>query len=321
MAATAVMLLPLTIFKKNNQMKENNSFDVIIIGGSYAGFSAAMALGRSLRNVLIIDSGMPCNKQTPHSHNFITQDGASPAAITEKAKKQVLQYETIKFYTCTVTTAIKVVNSFEIKTSSDDVFKTKKLLFSTGVKDLFPDIKGFAACWGISVLHCPYCHGYEVKNKEIGVIGNGDIGIEFVKLIHNWTKQLTLFTNGKSTLTAEQTDKMKSHSIKIIENEINSFEHSNGNIQNVVFNDGSKIHVAALFARPGFEQHCDIPQKLGCQLTEQGYIKVDIFQKTSVNGIYAAGDNTTMFRAVSAAVAAGSIAGAVINHELIDESF
>jgi thioredoxin reductase len=318
--ATAIMLLP-TVLNGNYQMKENTSFDVIIIGGSYAGLSAAMALGRSLRNVLIIDSGMPCNKQTPHAHNFITQDGVPPAVIAEQARNQVLQYKTIRFYAGTVTTASKVDHGFEIKTASGDGFSAKKLLFATGVKDLFPGINGFAACWGISVLHCPYCHGYEVRNKEIGVIGNGDIGFEFTKLLYNWSKQLTLFTNGKSTLTPEQSEKIKRYNIKIIEAEIDSFEHTNGNIERVVCKDNSKIQLNALFARPAFKQHCDIPPTLGCELTAQGYIKIDEYQKTSVAGVYAAGDNTTMFRAVSAAVAAGNIAGAVINHEMMHESF
>ena len=302
-------------------MKQSNQFDVIIIGGSYAGLSAAMALGRSLRNVLIIDSGMPCNKQTPYSHNLITQDGATPAEIAAKAKAQVLKYSTIEFYTGIAIIGSIVENGFEIKTSSGDSFIAKKILFTTGVRDLFPDIEGFAACWGISVLHCPYCHGYEVKYQNTGIIGNGDVGFEFARLISNWTKQLTLFTNGKSTLTTLQIDKLKSYSITIIEKKIESFEHSNGNIQNVLFKDGSNIQIAALFARPEFKQHCDIPKALGCELTELGHIKTDDFQKTSVPGVYAAGDNTTMLRSVAVAIAAGNKAGAVINNDLIEESF
>jgi thioredoxin reductase len=301
-------------------MKDENTFEVIIIGGSYAGLSAAMALGRSLRKVLIIDSGKPCNRQTPQSHNFITHDGEAPKEIADKAKEQVLKYDTVKFHHGIATEGIQKENNFEIRTEKGNTFIAKKMLFATGITDI-PGIKGFAECWGISVLHCPYCHGYEVKHENTGVIGNGDIGFEFVRLISNWTKQLTLFTSGKSTLTAEQSQKLKNHNIKIIETEIMELEQSSGNIQGIVFKDKTKFKVKALFARPDFKQHCSIPQNLGCEITEQGYIKVDDFQKTTVHGIYAAGDNSSIFRAVSAAVASGNKAGALINKELIEEQF
>jgi thioredoxin reductase len=302
-------------------MTEDKNFDVIIIGGSYAGLSAGMALGRSLRKVLIIDSGKPCNRQTPHSHNLITQDGETPGAIAEKAKAQVLQYDTVKFYNGLAIEGMKTPNGFEIKTQAGDTFIAKKLLFTTGITDQMPDIQGFAECWGISVLHCPYCHGYEVKHQNIGLLGNGEVGFELCRLISNWTKQLTLFTNGPSNLTSEQTEKIKAHNIKVVEKEITAFEHVNGNIQHILFADHTKHEVSAIFSRVGFKQHCDIPQWLGCELTEQCYLKVDDFGRTSLPGIFAAGDNTTFFRAVSIAIAAGTKAGAAINKELIEEDF
>jgi thioredoxin reductase len=302
-------------------MINSNQFDVIIVGGSYAGLSAAMALGRSLRNVLILDSGKPCNRQTPHSHNFITQDGETPASIAEKAKAQVLQYDTVKFYNGLATTASKTKDGFEVRTANDDCFFSKKLLFTSGVRDVMPAIQGFAECWGISALHCPYCHGYEVKQEPIAVIGNGDMGFEFSRLISNWTKKLVLLTNGKSILTEEQTRKLKSNNINIIEAGIVAFEHENGYLQNVILQDQSKEPVTAVFSKVGFDQHCAIPQQLGCELTDQGFIKIDDFQRTTVPGIFAAGDNTTMFRTVSMAVAAGTKAGAMLNKELVDESF
>src|SRR5690606_408454 len=139
----------------------NKNFDVIIIGGSYAGLSSAMTLGRALRNVLMIDSGKPCNRQTPHSHNFITQDGEEPGTIAEKAKAQVLKYDTVKFLNDLAVSGKKTENGFVIATETGKEFATKKLVFATGVKDIMPGIKGFSECWGISVIHCPYCHGYE----------------------------------------------------------------------------------------------------------------------------------------------------------------
>ncbi len=302
-------------------MTDNKKFDVIIIGGSYSGLSAGMALGRAVRKVLIIDSGKPCNIQTPHSHGFLTQDGKTPGEISTIARQQVEKYNTIKIYDGLATKGVKTDTGFEITTQSGDTFAAQKLIFATGIKDIMPNIKGFAECWGISIIHCPYCHGYEYKNEKTGIFGNGDYGFEFSKMIYNWTKDLTLFTNGKSTLTHEQTEKLKNRKLEIVEAEIDSFEHTGGQIKNILFNDGSKSKVQALYSRTSFEQQCDIPKKIGCELIEQGYIKVDAFQKTNIHGVFACGDNTTMIRSVSNAVAMGSLSGAMVNKELIDEEF
>ncbi|MBE8727580.1 NAD(P)/FAD-dependent oxidoreductase [Flavobacterium hungaricum] len=300
---------------------EQENFEVIIIGGSYSGLSAAMSLGRSLRQVLVIDSGLPCNRQTPHSHNFITQDGEKPAVIAAKAKLQVDLYKTIHFYNGLATKAIPTKNGFEITTEAGKVFKARKILFASGVKDLIPEIKGFGDCWGISVLHCPYCHGYEVKNEKTAIIANGEMGFEYAKLISNWTKDLRLCTNGKSTLTLEQTEALKKHNVQVFENEIDSFEHTNGYIENIIFKNKEKIAVKAIYSKPPFEQHCDIPESLGCDLNEQGLLKVDFMQKTNIPGIYASGDCTTQMRSVAIAISTGSFAGALINKELIEENF
>ena len=149
-------------------MIDSKHFDVIIIGGSYSGLAAGMALGRALRQVLIIDSGKPCNEQTPHSHNFITQDGKTPKEIATLAKQQVEKYETVKFLSGLATTGTKTEVGFNIQTSAGETFSSKKIIFATGVKDIMQSIDGYAECWGISVLHCPYCHGYEVRNERNG---------------------------------------------------------------------------------------------------------------------------------------------------------
>ncbi|QSB27415.1 NAD(P)/FAD-dependent oxidoreductase [Flavobacterium sp. CLA17] len=302
-------------------MIHDTNFEVIIIGGSYSGLSAAMSLGRSLRNVLVIDSGLPCNRQTPHSHNFITQDGEKPAVISAKAKVQVDFYDTVQFYNGLAISAIKIESGFEIKTESGKVFLSKKVLFATGVKDLLPEIAGFAECWGISIIHCPYCHGYEVKTEKTAVIANGDMGFEYAKMISNWTKDLRLITNGKSTLSLEQTQILKKHKVEIIEEEIVAIDHENGNVQQIIFQNQSKIAVKAIYFKAPFQQHCPLPESLGCELTEQGLLKVDAFQKTTVPGVYASGDCHIQARSVAMAVSSGSFAGAMINKELIDESF
>lgn len=302
-------------------MIQNHIFDAIIVGGSYSGLSAAMALGRSLRNVLIIDSEQPCNKQTPHSHNFLTQDGKTPKEISNLAKQQIEEYKTIKWYYGLAISGNKTSENFEIITDSGEKFKSKKLIFATGVKDIMPELQGFRECWGISVIHCPYCHGYEYSNNKTGILANGDTAFEMGKLISNWTKELVIFTNGASTLTPEQVFKLKKHNISIRESEISHFEHKRGKIENIVFKDGAKENITVIYARPKFEQHCTIPLFLGCELTEQNHLNVDIFQKTTIHGIFACGDNTSMMRSVSQAVASGNIAGAIVNRELIEEEF
>lgn len=299
----------------------NKNFDIIIIGGSYSGLSAAIALGRALRIVLIIDSGLPCNRQTPHSHNFITQDGTKPGKIVDKARAQVLKYDTVTFVNDLALSGKKTKNGFEITTQKGESFNAKKLIFATGVKDIMPDIKGFSECWGITVLHCPYCHGYEVKNIKTGILANGDFAFHYAQLIRNWTKDLTIFTNGKSTLIKEQADKISKHDIPIIEKEIAELQHENGYLTHIVFKDNSTFDLKAIYSRPNFEQHCKVPETLGCELNEQGYIKADMFNKTTVANIFACGDNTNSIRSVANAVAAGNLAGAMLNNQMTEEEF
>jgi thioredoxin reductase len=298
-----------------------NNFDVIIVGGSYAGLAAAMALGRALRKVLIIDNGKPCNRQTPHTHNFLTNDGKTPSEISTIARSQLKQYETVKFLTGTAATAKQLPYGFEINTDTGDRFTATKLVFATGIEDKLPDIGELAACWGISVIHCPYCHGYEVRSQKTGVLGNGEAGYDFLRMISGWTSDLTLLTNGPSTLSAEQQRKLQERDVEVIEKEIERVEHADGHLQKAVFKDGTKISLDALYAPSPFEQHCKLPEALGCELTEEGYIKIDGFLETTVEGVYAIGDNASRMRTVANAVAMGTTAGMVISKKIIVEAF
>lgn len=298
-----------------------SNFEVIIVGGSYAGLSAAMTLGRALRKVLVIDGGKPCNRQTPHSHNFLTRDGETPAGITNIAREQLEKYKTVELVTDFAAGALKLSNGFQINTLSGKTYTAEKVLFATGITDIMPSITGFAECWGISVLHCPYCHGYEVRHQPTGILGNGEGGFELAKLISNWTDDLTLFTNGKSTLSAEQQQQLTSHHIKIVEAEIQHFVHESGQIKSIKLKNNDDVRLNALYARLPFTQHSDLPQQLGCDFTNDGYIAVDGFHQTSIPGIYAAGDNITMVRSVSVVVAAGVVAAVAINKAVIGERF
>jgi thioredoxin reductase len=184
-----------------------------------------------------------------------------------------------------------------------------------------PAVPGFAECWGITVIHCPYCHGYEVKQQKTGIMSNGEMAFEFSKLVYNLTKDLTLFTNGKSTLSIEQKEKLQQRNIAVVETEIAAFDHDHGKLKQVLLKDGTSIPLKAMYAKIPFVQHCDIPVQLGCALNDHGYLSVDMLGRTTVPGVYAAGDNTAMMRAVSLAVAGGGMAGAALNKELAEESF
>lgn len=297
------------------------SFDVIIVGGSYSGLAAAMAVGRALMKVLIIDDGKPCNRQTPYSHNFITQDGVPPAEISSIAKRQVEKYDTVQFFAGSAARGSRTDNGFQIEVATGEKFKARKLIFASGIKDIMPAIPGFNECWGISVLHCPYCHGYEVRNQKTGILANGEDAMELAAMIRNWTNDLTLYTNGRSALSGEQAGILEQHGIKTVENEIDRLEHQDGQLQHIVFSNGSKSPLIALYSRNRFEQQCQIPLSLDCEMTEDGYIRVDQFQETTIQGVYACGDNVTRMRTVANAVAMGTTAGMTATKKLIVENF
>lgn len=302
-------------------MTEIKNFEVIIIGGSYAGLSAAMALGRSLRNVLIIDSGLPCNRQTPHSHNFLTQDGEKPGAIAAKARAEISKYSTVQFLNGLAVGGEKIENGFIVTTQDNGAFQTKKLIFATGINDIMPNIRGFADCWGISVVHCPYCHGFELKDQKTGIMANGSRAVHLASLVKNLTNDITIFTMGKADFNIEDLAKLNRHNIEIVETLISEIQHENGQLSHVVFDDGSRLNFDALYAALPFIQHSDIPHALGCEITELGYISTDDFHSTSIKGIYACGDNSGMLRSVANSVYSGNFAGAMVNKELSDEQF
>lgn len=297
-------------------MDKQQTFDVIIIGGSYAGLSAAMCLGRALRRVLVLDTSKPCNRVTPHSHNFLTQDGATPAALAAQARTQALAYPTVQLLEEAAVAATGRDGDFTITTETGRVLQARKLFFGTGVRDLLPPRPGFAECWGISLIHCPYCHGYEYHHQPTGMLLNGDMALEHARMLRQWTDQLTIFTDGPATFSPAERAQLASAGIGLEETPVQQLHHHTGELTHVALADRRQVPLAALYLRPGMEQHCLLPQELGCAYTEAGYLQVDNMQKTSVPGITAAGD-ATLLRSVSAAVAGGNMAGVVLNRELL----
>ena len=296
---------------------ESKEFEIIIIGGSYAGLSAAMALGRSIRKVLIIDSGLPCNSVTLHSHNFLTQDGETPYSISLKAKDQLMKYPTVSFVSELAIRGKKIDAGFEIETSSGNKYTSKKLIIASGIKDDVSKIEGLEACWGKTIVHCPYCHGYEFREEITGILANSDAAYHYAQLIGNLTNKLKIFTNGKADFTSAQKENIAKHNIEIVEKEIQAFKHSDGNLIGIVFKDASFEELKALYYRPEFNQHCTIPESLGAELNELGYLNIDDDNQTTVKGMYAIGDCSSAMRSVANAVADGNKIGAKLNMEII----
>jgi thioredoxin reductase len=300
-------------------MKTN--FEVLIVGGSYSGLAAGLALGRALRTVLIVDNGQPCNRQTPHSHNFLTQDGNTPAAIARLARSQVAAYPSVTFRQATVTAAGQTAEGFQVQLHTGEHYTVRKLVLAVGIQDILPAIEGFAECWGIRVLHCPYCHGYEVRQEKTGILANGEPGFELATLLSNWTSSLTLYTNGPATLTPHQLAKLHAHQIKLVDTKIQRLSHQQGYLQEIVFQDGSADALTALYTRLPFRLSSPIPAQLDLALTAEGYIQVDARCRTSVPGVYACGDSTSRLRTVANAVFMGTTTGMMLNNDLIEEDF
>jgi len=307
--------------------------DCVIIGGSYAGLSAALALGRSLRNTIVIDNGLPCNRFASHSHNFLSHDGSNPSDIAQLGRQQIQeQYKTVQFIQGRVESAkIKKDDNdnesesiFELVTDSgDNIFESKKIIFASGITDLFPtEISGFAECWGKSVIHCPYCHGFEFQTEPTGLFMNPTFAMHMAPIVRNLTPNLTIFCTDLTGFTDDQLDRMKANQIEVISTNIREIQHDDGFMTGVVLDDGRSIPLKALYAALPFELNCkSLMETLGCTVTEQGYLAVNDMQKTNVPGIFGCGDSTTMFRSVANAVRGGHVAGAVVNMELCSAEF
>ncbi|MBW7676374.1 NAD(P)/FAD-dependent oxidoreductase [Chryseobacterium chendengshani] len=302
-------------------MNNNQIFDVVIIGGSYSGLSAALSLVRLRREILIIDHHQPCNRFSPVSHNFLTRDRESQSALSNIAKNQVLSYTGVRFINAQAVSGKKEEDLFIITTETGERLKAKKVIFATGVKDEIPNIKGFKECWGISIVHCPYCHGYEMKDQKTAILANGNAAYHLTALVRNLTSDLIILTEAKADFTEDQLLRLSSHDIKIIEVPVAEIIHCNGLISNIMLEDGVQIDIQALYTILPFRQRSDIPQQLGCDLTDHGLIKIDDEQRTTIPGIYACGDNSALMRSVSKAVYSGNLAGAIVNAELTEELF
>lgn len=306
--------------KMNVDDQNTTQFDVIIIGAGSAGLSAALTLGRARKRTLVCGSGTPRNAPSHHAYNFFTRDGAGPIELLRIGQEQLTPYESVQFQPEAVIEARKKGREFEVTLESSTQIRARSLLLATGIVDELPDIPGLQSLWGISALHCPYCHGWEVQDQAIALYGKGQVGFDLCQLIKGWSDDLVLCTNGTSDLTQEQQALLDKHNIPVREEKIARFEGKDGHLDTIIFADGQRLARTAMYLRPLQRQRSELPKQLGCDI-ENDFVRVNDFGQTSVPGVYAAGDMITPMQSLSHSAFSGTRAGALLNHELLAEDF
>ncbi|MGJ4748153.1 NAD(P)/FAD-dependent oxidoreductase [Leptospira sp. SA-E8] len=296
-------------------------YEVLIIGGGPAGLSAALALGRMSRTALVCDDSRPRNAASSHLNNFPTRDGIHPAEWRKLVRKDLEKYNTISFFEGSVLSVERSGSGFAAKLSSDKTFHFKKVILAYGVEDKFLPVPGYKELWGKSIFHCPYCHGFEVRGSKLGLIGNGDTLFYMLPLIYDLASDLVVFTNGKAEFKEEQRDLLNRKKIRFIEEKITGFIHEGEKLKSITFENGENVERDALYALPTFpyKLKSKIGEELGCEKDLFGFYKVGERGKTTVDGVYACGDNANGAHSVLLASASGGIAAAGIVHELLSE--
>ncbi|TPM27136.1 NAD(P)/FAD-dependent oxidoreductase [Mesorhizobium sp. B2-3-5] len=295
-------------------------YDLAVVGGSFAGLSAAIQAARARRNVVVIDAGQPRNRFAAHSHGFLGQDGRTPGAILDDARRQLLAYPTARLVNARADRAVANGSSdFEITTDGGDTFGAARLVLATGVRDILPEVPGLAVQWGKTVLHCPYCHGYEVSGGPLGVLATGPMSMHQAQLIADWG-DVTLFGNGQIEPDAEQMLALESKNVRF-EPAIVSELREDGTGGLIVHLDGGrKAGVRALFTAPRNTMASPLAEQLGCGFKDGllgPVISVDDRQQTTVPGVYAAGDAARAMHNIAFAVSGGTFAGVCAHQSLV----
>lgn len=289
--------------------------DVIIIGGSYAGLSAALQLARTRRSILVIDQGLRRNRFAATSHGFLGQDGRAPGEIVEEARAQLLRYPTVEWLEDRVEQAEGSADDFTVTTAGNGRKTGRRLVLALGVRDELPEIDGLGERWGRSVFHCPYCHGYELNEGEIGVIAVSHHSMHQAMLLPDWGRT-TFVLNGCFEPDEEQRAQLTQRGVTLDKGRIASIEGK----ADLKLEDGRVLRFAGLFVLP--RPHIAVPlaNQLGCEFhTDTLYpvIKTSFSQKTSVPGVFACGDAARPAGSVALAVGDGNVAGAAVHQSLV----
>lgn len=294
-------------------------FDVIIVGGGPAGLSAALILGRCRRNVLLCDSGQFRNAASQALHGFLSRDGIPPIELLRIAREQLATYSTVKLENIEVIDAVSKNPGFEVTLQDGRKTSCKKLLFATGVVDTLPNIRGVDEFYGRSIFHCPYCDGWEFSEKRIVIYGDDKRGWGLALKLLNWSKQVTLCTDGVAKLTSEEKDKLVRNRIALNEKKLDRLKGENGILEEIIFEDGSTLTCDVLFFALDQHQRSHLPQKLGAEINEKGNIKTGDYESTAVSGLFVAGDASEELQLAILAASEGAKAAFAINTALQKE--
>ncbi|MBS4743860.1 pyridine nucleotide-disulfide oxidoreductase [Bacillus safensis] len=294
--------------------------DCAIIGGGPAGLSAALVVGRGRKQVIVFDDELPRNRVTQESHGFITNDGMTPFEIRRAGEADLQKYPNIKIKRSRIVDIQKKEERFTLLTHEGDTFEAKKIILATGLQDILPEIEGIHDVYGKTLFSCPFCDGWELKDKALALIAENQRALHMAKLLSNWTKDLIVFTNGH-VLAEEDKVLLTAHSIQVIDVPIVSIDHDNGQLRSLQLANGETVKREGGFVASEFKQSAPFAENLGCQMTKNAGIETDILGRTTVSGVFACGDNLGGPAQLVLAAAAGSQAGMGVIHELVQEEF
>ncbi|WP_405804344.1 NAD(P)/FAD-dependent oxidoreductase [Streptomyces sp. NBC_00210] len=299
---------------------DKNAYDVVVVGGGTAGLSAALILGRSRRRTLVVDAGEPRNAPTAHMHGYLSRDGMSPATFLEVGRREVASYG-VELAEDRVSGAVPDgADGFHVRLAGGRTVHARRLVVTTGLVDELPDIAGVAERWGRDVLHCPYCDGWEVRGRPFGVIASPVAGAHQALLLSHWSSDVTLFLHTVQTLSDEDGRRLAAANIVVVTGEVAGLAVEADRLTGVRMADGRIIERSVLFVAPRFTPRDGLLTALGAETNETPfgpYVSVDATGRTSVPGVWAAGNAVGPAEQVVNAASAGYRAGATINNELV----
>ena len=292
--------------------------DVVIIGGGAAGLSAALVLTRARRTVTVVDAGEPRNAPAAHMQGFLSRDGLPPRELLAAGRAEVEHYGG-EVHHGTVTRVTPGGSSgFQVHLADGNVLTARRLLVTTGLRDELPDIPGVRERWGQDVLHCPYCHGYEVRDQQLGVLGGGPNAVHQVQLVRQWAADVVFFPH-TTQLTAEHREQLVARAIGIVEGTVVRLVVVDDKLTGVEMEDGSVVRRDAVFVGPRFLPRADLMVSLGCAVDADGWVVADATGRTSVPGVWVAGNAANPRAQVITAAGEGSAAAISLNADLVEQ--